>query len=99
MSRAEAERQARDLDPGWQLLDDRLVREFRFGSFATAFGLATRIALLAEKHDHHPDLEIGWGRLVVAFTSHDIKGLSMRDIDMARRVDRLVERGLGIREG
>src|SRR3990170_8271701 len=94
LSKEDAERRVAGLDAGWRILDDRLVREFGFGSFGAAFGLATRIALLAEAQGHHPDLEIGWGRLVVALTSHDVGGLSERDFAMATKVDRLVERGL-----
>lgn len=88
-----------ELGPGWRTDGARLVREFSFGSFGAAFGLATRIVLLAERHDHHPDLEIGWGRLSVTFHSHDIGGLSERDFAMAARVDRLIDRGLGLKEG
>jgi 4a-hydroxytetrahydrobiopterin dehydratase len=96
---AEIEARLAELGPGWRVDEQRLVRSFELATFGQAFGLATRIALVAERHDHHPDLEIGWGRLVVTFTSHDVGRLTERDFAMAGRVDRLVERGLGIKEG
>ncbi len=95
----EVARLAAGLDPAWQVLDDRLVREFAFPTFAAAFGLATRIALLAEGQDHHPSLEVAWGRLTVTWTTDAIGGLSANDLVMAAKVDRLVARGLALKDG
>jgi len=67
----------------------RLHREFRFGNFSAAFAFATRLALLAEASQHHPVLEVSWGRLVVSFTTDSIGGLSENDYIMAARIDRL----------
>ena len=50
------------------------------------------MALLAESQGHHPDLEVGWGRLVVRFTTHAIGGLSQNDLVMAAKVERLARR-------
>ena len=77
------------LDASWQVSETALQREFRFKSFNAAFGLATRVALLAENEGHHPDLEIGWGRLLVRFTTHAIGGLSRNDFISAAKVDRI----------
>jgi 4a-hydroxytetrahydrobiopterin dehydratase len=98
LSTAEIDERTATLGPGWRVDGNRLVREFQFPSFSAAFGLATRIALLAERRDHHPDLELGWGRLVVSLTSHDVGALSERDFAMADAIDRLVGRGLAIRD-
>lgn len=86
------------LDPAWQAREDRLVREFAFPTFAAAFGLATRIALLAESQNHHPALEVAWGRLIVTWTTDAIGGLSANDLIMAAKVDRLVARGLALKD-
>jgi 4a-hydroxytetrahydrobiopterin dehydratase len=51
--------------------------------------MATRIALLAEAQGHHPELEVGWGRLVVRLSTHSVGGLSRNDFIMAARIDRL----------
>jgi 4a-hydroxytetrahydrobiopterin dehydratase len=84
-----AELQA-DLDEGWQRnANQSLTRSFEFRNFRDPFGLATRIALLAEQEGHHPDLEIGWGRLAVKLTTHAAKGLTDNDFIMAAKIDRL----------
>jgi len=74
----------------WQIDDGEIRREFTFKTFNAAFGLATRIALLAEAQGHHPELEVGWGRLVVRLSTHSVGGLSRNDFIMAARIDRLI---------
>jgi 4a-hydroxytetrahydrobiopterin dehydratase len=73
----------------WTVDGGQIRREFTFKSFNAAFGLATRIALLAESQNHHPELEVAWGRLVVCLTTHSVGGLSRNDFIMAARIDRL----------
>lgn len=94
----EVERLSAGLDPGWRVLGDRLVREFAFPTFAAAFGLATRVALLAEGQNHHPALDVAWGRLTVTWTTDSIGGLSANDLIMAAKIDRLVARGLALKD-
>ena len=89
---------AAGLDPAWRIDADRLVREFRFTGFGPAFTLATRIALLAEGQNHHPTMEVAWGRLTVTWTTDAIGGLTANDLIMAARTDRLVARGLALKE-
>jgi 4a-hydroxytetrahydrobiopterin dehydratase len=72
----------------WQIDDGEIRREFTLKTFNAAFGLATRIALLAEAQGHHPQLEVGWGRLVVRLSTHSVGGLSRNDFIMAARIDR-----------
>jgi 4a-hydroxytetrahydrobiopterin dehydratase len=86
------------LDGAWRVENDRLVREFAFPTFAAAFGLATRIALLAESQNHHPLLEVAWGRLAITWTTDAIGGISANDVIMAAKVDRLVARGLALKD-
>ena len=95
----EVTRLAAGLDAGWQVGDASLTREFRFPTFSAAFGLATRIALLAEGQGHHPTMEIAWGRLAVTWQTDAIGAISANDLIMAAKVDRLVTRGLGIKDG
>jgi len=87
------------LDPAWRAEDDRLVRDFAFPTFGAAFGLATRIALLAESQNHHPALDVAWGRLTVTWTTDAIGAISANDVIMAAKVDRLVARGLALKDG
>ncbi len=95
----EVARLAAGLDAAWHVGTDRLTREFRFGTFNAAFGLATRIALTAEQQGHHPTLEIAWGRLVVIWQTDAIGAITANDLIMAARVDRIVARGLGLKDG
>ena len=79
-----------ELDSEWSVIDDKqLRREWKTKNFNSAFSRATSIALLARQEGHHPDLEIGWGRLVCALTTHAIGGLSTNDFIMAAKIDRL----------
>ena len=63
---------------------------FSFADFSQAFGFMTRVALLAEAADHHPEWSNVWNRVDILLTTHDAGGLSMRDADLARAIDALV---------
>lgn len=80
--------------PGWRhdAGRDALVRRFTFRDFTEAFGFMTRVALLAEKADHHPDWSNVWNRVDIALTTHDAHGLTSRDVALARAIDRLTDR-------
>lgn len=76
----------------WSLGKDGLsvVRDFKFADFSEAFGFMTRVALYAEKVDHHPEWSNVYNRVHIALTTHDAGGLSQRDVKMARAIDALV---------
>jgi 4a-hydroxytetrahydrobiopterin dehydratase len=76
--------------PGWTLDGEHLKRSFRFADFSQAFAFMTRVALLAERQDHHPEWFNVWNRVDIALTTHDAGGLSARDVKLARAIDRLV---------
>jgi len=76
--------------PAWSHVRGKLRREFKFADFVSAFGFMTQVALLAEKRDHHPDWSNGYGKVVIELMSHDVKGLSMRDFELARAIDALL---------
>ena len=78
--------------PKWRLSDDGLAieRSFKFADFSEAFGFMTRVALLAEKADHHPEWTNGWNRVDIALTTHDASGLTNRDLALAKAIDALV---------
>jgi 4a-hydroxytetrahydrobiopterin dehydratase len=75
--------------PHWALLEDGLAitRTFRFADFAEAFGFMTRVAILAEKADHHPEWFNVYNRVGITLTTHDAGGLSQRDVALARAID------------
>lgn len=74
--------------PEWTLRGDGLAieREFKFADFNAAFGFMTRVALYADKHDHHPEWSNVYNRVNVTLTTHDAGGLSARDAAMARAI-------------
>ncbi len=74
---------------GWKLTENNsgIEKEWLFKDFSQAFAFMTRVALLAEKLDHHPEWFNVYNRLSIRLTTHDCKGLSQRDIDFAARVD------------
>ncbi len=80
---------AQVVDGAWEIAEGGIRREFAFKTFNAAFGLATRVALLAEGQGHHPELEVGWGRLAVRLSTHSVGGLSRNDFIMAARIDRI----------
>ncbi|MDQ6687745.1 MAG: 4a-hydroxytetrahydrobiopterin dehydratase [Actinomycetota bacterium] len=66
-----------------------IQREMSTDDFATALALVNRIGTLAEEANHHPDLELGWGRVGVRLCSHDVGGVTQRDVDLAQQIDAL----------
>ena len=77
----------------WDVDDarDGITRQFIFKDFSEAFAFMTRVALLAEVQDHHPDWSNVWNRVDILLTTHDAGGLSQRDIRMATAIDALLE--------
>ncbi len=76
--------------PEWTRAGDCLKRSFRFADFSAAFAFMTRVALLAEKHNHHPDWSNSWNRVDIALSSHDAGALTERDVALARAIDSLL---------
>lgn len=77
---------------GWTLREDGLAitRDFRFADFAEAFAFMTRVAIHAEKADHHPEWSNVYNRVHITLTTHDADGLSQRDVALARVIDGFV---------
>ena len=74
--------------PDWMLRSDGLAitRRFTFADFSEAFAFMTRVALYAEKADHHPEWANVWNRVDITLTTHDAGGLSERDVAMATAI-------------
>jgi 4a-hydroxytetrahydrobiopterin dehydratase len=70
---------------------DALTRRFVFADFSEAFGFMTRVAMLADKADHHPEWSNIYNRVDILLTTHDAGGLSVRDVEMATAIDKLVD--------
>jgi 4a-hydroxytetrahydrobiopterin dehydratase len=76
--------------PQWSVVDGRLHREIRFGNFSEAFGFMSRVALEAEKLDHHPDWSNSWNLVVIDITSHDAGGITATCFSLASAIDGFV---------
>ena len=74
----------------WRVIDDRLKREFQFKDFSEAFAFMTRVALLAETMQHHPNWSNVYNRVTIELTTHDLGGLSDLDAAMAHAIDTLL---------
>jgi len=70
---------------------DAVTKTFRFATFNAAFGWMTRVAIEAERCDHHPDWRNVWNRVEVVLTTHDVKGLTVLDRNLALAMDRFAE--------
>jgi 4a-hydroxytetrahydrobiopterin dehydratase len=79
--------------PDWTLdaASQAITREFVFSNFVQAFGFMSQIALLAEKHNHHPEWRNVYNKVSITWTTHDVKGLSAQDILLARLCDQAFE--------
>jgi 4a-hydroxytetrahydrobiopterin dehydratase len=80
-----------DAPDGWTLEDSgkTLTRTFKFKDFSEAFGFLTRVALHAEKMDHHPEFTNVWNQVDFRLTSHDAGGVTERDVALAEAINRL----------
>jgi len=76
---------------GWQLIEGKLFRGFRFADFVAAFGFMSRCALVAERMDHHPEWSNVYDKVEVFLTTHACQGLSERDFALARRMNELYQ--------
>jgi 4a-hydroxytetrahydrobiopterin dehydratase len=77
---------ALDALPGWVLEGDAITATYRFDRYDAAVAFAVRVALYAQRIDHHPDLLIQWGKVTVTWTTHDAGGVTRRDLDAAAEV-------------
>lgn len=77
--------------PEWTLAADgtSIERVFRFSDFSAAWGFMSRVALLAEQQDHHPDWSNVWNKVAIVLSTHDVGGLSARDVKLADAIDRI----------
>jgi len=77
--------------PAWQMVagKDAIQRAFRFKNFVEAWGFMSKVALLAEAQDHHPEWSNVYNRVEITLTTHDCKGLSARDVKLAQDIDKL----------
>ena len=73
--------------PGWNVVAGKLHRELAFADFVAAFGFMARVALLAEKRDHHPEWSNVWNKVVIDLVTHDADGITAKDIELAQAIE------------
>lgn len=78
-----------DVHQGWERDGHEIERTYVFADFNEAMGFVSRVALMAEKSDHHPDIDIRWNKVKLALSTHSEGGLTAKDLDLADRFDGL----------
>jgi 4a-hydroxytetrahydrobiopterin dehydratase len=76
---------------GWREVDgrDAIVKSFKFGDFNAAFGFMSRVAMMAERMDHHPEWSNVFNRVEITLSTHEAGGLSERDVKLAQFIDQI----------
>jgi 4a-hydroxytetrahydrobiopterin dehydratase len=75
--------------PAWHLRGKKIVRTIERQDFVAAIGFVTSVAVLAERADHHPDIDIRWNRVTLTLSTHSAGGLTSKDFALARSIDAL----------
>jgi len=89
LTEQDARKRLTELD-GWALDEEgRIAKEFRFDDFSQAFGFMARVALLAEKANHHPEWSNVYNKVEIALRTHDVGGLSKKDFALAESIEKL----------
>ncbi|GIV78152.1 4a-hydroxytetrahydrobiopterin dehydratase [Litorilinea aerophila] len=90
LSEQDVQQGLRELD-GWSVADGKLHRELKFANFVEAFGFMARVALLAEKMNHHPEWSNVYNRVTIDLVTHDAgNAISQRDLDLAKAINQLL---------
>lgn len=75
--------------PKWSWADKEITRTYEFADFNASMGFVTRVALAAERADHHPDIDIRWNKVTLTLSTHSAGGLTEKDLTLADQVDGL----------
>lgn len=75
--------------PGWVLREGKLHRVLQFADFVEAFGFMSQVALVAERMDHHPEWCNVYKTVAISLMTHDASGITLKDIELARRINQL----------
>jgi len=77
-------------NPSWIIDNKTIKKEFKFDNFIDAFGFMSKVALLSEKMDHHPDWQNAYNKVKINLTSHVFGGITTNDIKLAESIDKLI---------
>jgi len=75
---------------GWSVVDYKLQKNFKFRNFVDAFGFISKVAIIAEKMDHHPEFFNVYNKVKIDLTTHDAGGISALDFELAQKIDKLL---------
>jgi 4a-hydroxytetrahydrobiopterin dehydratase len=75
----------------WHMQEQALTKIFKFADFSAAFAFMTRVALLAEKLEHHPEWTNVYATVTIRLSTHDVGGISVRDFTLARQIETVLE--------
>ena len=76
--------------PEWEYLEKRLIREFRFANFIDAFAFMTKVAIIAEGMNHHPEWSNVYAQVKIQLSTHYLGGVSNLDLDLAKKINSLL---------
>ena len=74
---------------GWNQVGNEIKKTYEFGDFVHAMGFVTSVALLAEKANHHPDIDVRWNKVTLVLSTHSAGGLTEKDFNLARQIEKL----------
>ena len=77
--------------PGWEIKSNLIEREFNFANFLEAFSFMTKVALICEKYNHHPNWENVYSKVIIKLTTHDLGGISNLDQTIASEINSIYE--------
>ena len=75
--------------PGWEINKEQIHREFKFSNFIEAFSFMTKIALLCEKYNHHPNWENVYSKVIIKLSTHDMGGITNLDQTLAAEINKV----------
>lgn len=73
----------------WNEIDNKLTKEFTFSDFKSALGFVNKVGELAEATNHHPDIELSWGKVKILLTTHNEKKVTQKDRELAQEIDKI----------
>ena len=77
--------------PGWEVKSELIQREFIFANFVEAFSFMTKVALICEKYNHHPNWENVYSRVIIRFNTHDLGGITNLDQTLASEINKIID--------
>jgi len=90
LNKKEVQNKMLTVDPSWKLDGEFICRNFLFKDFAEAFAFMTKVAVLSEKLNHHPNWENVFNKVKIAISTHETNGLTERDFELALEIDKIL---------